>query len=219
MQRQRMIVPAFLVLTTLAVPGQAFAQDASQATPPADMGEQLVCTAEPRNIDELLPLWFDETGNPIATPAMTEGVMDTADLPQGEPADAATLTEIEETTRGWIACFFVDADYARGFNFMTDDLAARFGPDTSLPEEDTADEVRTLLEGQLAGTPIPGDQGMDMTPTVAGPDEARLLEDGRVAAVWSLDGDQALLIYEQQDGRWLIDDVIEIQEVGATPGN
>ena len=216
MKRPRMLVPACLILTALALPGQAIAQDAS---PPAGAAQSagVQCATEPRDVDELVALWFDEAGNPAATPTMNVQAVDVSSLPQGEPADEATLTEIDQTTREWIACFVLGAQYARGFNLMTTELAAMFGPDIASPNEDTPDEVRALLEAQLAGTPIPGDEMTGVTPEIEGPTDARMLPDGRVGAIWSLDGDRLFIFYEQQDGRWLLDDFLDIQDTGVTP--
>jgi hypothetical protein len=52
-------------------------------------------------------------------------------------------------------------------------------------------------------------------PEIVGPIEARILDGGRAAAVWAIEGDQFFLVYDQQDDRWLIDEIIDIQEAGA----
>ena len=52
---------------------------------------------------------------------------------------------------------------------------------------------------------------------ITGPRDARLLSDGRAAAIWSLNVDAVLGIFAQQDSRWLIDEAFDIPETGATP--
>jgi hypothetical protein len=54
-------------------------------------------------------------------------------------------------------------------------------------------------------------------PPLAGPRRVRLLGENRAGAVWSLGGDKVYIVYQQQDGRWLIDDVIDVLEPAATP--
>ena len=77
--------------------------------------------------------------------------------------------------------------------------------------------MKALLEGQLAGTPIAGAEGTQV-PLIVGPRKPRLLDDGRVGAIWSLGGDRVFLIYKQQeDGSWLIDEAVDILEPVGTP--
>jgi hypothetical protein len=52
---------------------------------------------------------------------------------------------------------------------------------------------------------------------LAGPRKAHMLDDGRVAAVWSYGGNKLSIIYAQDGERWLIDEVIDIVEADAAP--
>jgi hypothetical protein len=213
MPQPRRVVLSLLFVTAVLTPGPAFAQEASPAA-----GETMACMAEPRDLDELVALWFVGEGTPAATPEMAEPVADEVDLPEGEPADDATMAAIDETTRGFVLCIEAEGKYAQGFSYATDDLAAQLGPDLSDPTQDTPEEVRALLEAQMAGTPTPGDEGTGVMPPLEGPIDARILEGGRAAAIWSFEGDQVFFVYEQQDdGRWLIDEAIDIVEDEATP--
>ena len=101
---------------------------------------------------------------------------------------------------------------------MTDDLARQTGPDVSSPDEDTPEEVRALLEAQLAGTPVVDEPGMEpgaATEVDSGRD-IRALEGGRVGGVWTIEGDAVFVVLEQRDDRWLIDEFIDIVEDEAT---
>jgi hypothetical protein len=216
MSCRELLVAMFALSMALASVGGSLAQD---ATPGAStpVPEPTACTAEPRDIDAMLALWFDTAGTPVATPTRTAGVTDDAMLPQGERVDAATEAAIAETTQNFIYCVEVAGQNARGFSFVTDHLLAQLGPDLSNPVQDSPDEVRAALEQQLAGTPIAGATLSPRMPPLAGPRKARLLEDGRVGAIWSIGGNKIFLIYAQEGDRWLIDDVIDIVEPAATP--
>jgi len=200
-----------LVATTLMAAMPAVAQDAS----PTAGANGSACTVEPREVDELVDLYFGSEGTPLATPSAT-AVNSEAELPQGDPVDPAVEEAVNSTVTELIACF--DAgQYARAFALMTDDLARQTGPDVSSPDEDTPEEVRALLEAQLAGTPVADEPGMEQgasTDVGLGRD-IRVLEGGRVGGVWTIEGDAAFIVLEQQDDRWLVDELIDIVEDDA----
>lgn len=200
-----------LAATMLTTAMPAVAQDAS---PAAGVGGA-ACSVEPRDVDELIGFYFGPEGTPLATPAATT-VESEAELPQGEPVDPAVEEAVNATVAQLFACF--DAgQYARGFALMTDDLARQFGPDLSSPDEDTPEEVRALLEAQLAGTPVVDEPGMEQgaATNVGRGRDIRTLEGGRVGGVWTIEDDSAFVVLEQQDDRWLVDEVIDIVEDDA----
>ena len=200
---------------SLVTPLTSLAQD---ATPAAGAKQEGSCDTEPRDLDELVALWFDDAGTPAATPAAVMTLQDEASLPDRSKPEDADVTAIEETTRQWLYCMNIAAQYARGFNLLTDNMASQFGPDTTNPDQDSPDEVRALLEAQMAGTPIPGAEGQARMPALAGPRKARVLEDGRISAIWSIGGDRVFFLYKQEDGKWLIDEVQDLVDpVEGTP--
>lgn len=210
---RRSLVAAPAVALALLVP---LVSDAQDATPAA---EAIACTVEPRPVPEIVAMFFDPGGAPIATPFPAEPVAAEGELPLGEPADAETVAAIDATLREWMACFG-GGHLARGFALMTDDIAREFGPDLANPAEDSAAEVTALLEAQIAGTPVAGDGGNGM-PELVGPRDARILPDGRAAGIWEDREFTAFVVFAQQDGRWLIDAIIEIEgdaTAAATPG-
>jgi hypothetical protein len=197
-----------VALLAAALPGAAtIAQD---ATPTAGV---VACTVEPRSRDDLVALWFGPDGTlPPASPVAAE-----SGLPAGEPADAATVTAIDATIQQLFACS-VAGQYARAFALMTDQAVRRFGPDLTDPEEDTAAEVRALLDAQLAATPVAAPALAPVAGVTAARD-ARVLPDGRVGAVFTdLDsGASAFLIFAREDGRWLLDEFVPILTADAGP--
>jgi hypothetical protein len=216
MVRRSALVTTLALATVLATAGSGLAQE---ATPDAGArpAAPTACTAEPRDIDAMLALWFDPAGAPVATPTRTAAVTDDSMLPQGTRVDAETEAAITETTENFIYCIEVAGQNARGFSFVTDNLLAQLGPDLSNPEQDSPDEVRAALEQQLAGTPIAGAVLSPRMPPLAGPRKARLLDDGRVGAIWSFSGNRVFFLYVHEGDRWLLDDWIAIVEPPATP--
>lgn len=215
--RRTLLATCGLTLSlSLAAPLTSLAQD---ATPAANQDANPVsCDAEPRDLDALVALWFDESGAAAATPAMAMMVTDESTLPDGPRPEDADVAAIEETTLQWLYCMNIAGQYARGLNLATDALASQFGPDTTAPDLDTPEEVRALLEAQAAGTPIPGTGGQLRLPAVGGPRKARVLEDGRIGAVWSIGGDRVFLLYKNVDGTWLIDEALDLVDpVAGTP--
>lgn len=215
--RRTLLATCGLTLSlSLVSPLTSLAQDATPAagaeTRPAS------CDAEPRDLDKLVALWFNESGTPAATPAMAMSVEDEATLPDGPKPEDADVAAIDETTRQWLYCMNIAGQYARGLNLVTDALASQFGPDTTNPSQDTPEEVRALLEAQSAGTPIAGAEGQMRLPALAGPRKARMLEDGRIGAIWSIGGDRIFLLYKNEGGTWLIDEVMDLADpVAGTP--
>ena len=215
--RRALLATCGLTLSlSLVTPLTSLAQDATPAA--ASDAQPTSCDAEPRDLDELVALWFDESGTAAATPAAAMTIEDEATLPDGSKPEDADLAAISETTRQWLYCINIAGDYARGFNLMTDNLISQYGPDTTSPDQDTPEEVRALLEAQAVGTPVPGTEGQLRLPALAGPRKPRLLEDGRIGAIWSIGGDRVFLIYKNEDGTWLIDEAMDLADpVEGTP--
>ena len=204
-----------LAASTLVGALPVSAQDAS----PAAGTSGAACTVEPRDVDELIGFYFGAEGTPLATPSAAMFGSE-AELPQGEPVDPAVEEAVNATVTELVACF--DAgQYARAFALMTDDLVRQSGPDLSSPDEDTPEEVRALLEAQLAGTPVADEPGMEQgaTTDVGQGRDIRVLEGGRVGGVWAIEGDTAFIVLEQENNRWLVDEVIDIvEDDGAANG-
>ncbi len=203
---------AIVVMVPITTP--VAAQDATPAATPA----AIACTAEPRDVEELVGFYFDPQGTPVATP-IPEPVVATEDqLPTGEPVDAEIEAELNAVLIEIFTCFEV-GQYARAFGLMTENLARQTGPDLANPSEDTAEEVRALLEAQIAGTPMADEEqaGEALPAAELGQGrDFRMLDDGRVGGIWTAQGESVFVVFAQQDGRWLADAFVGIEEAAAT---
>jgi hypothetical protein len=189
---------------------------AQEATPTMGSGA-VACTAEPRDVEELVGFYFDPQGTPVATP-VPEIIAAESNLPTGEPVEAEIEAELNAVLTEIFTCFEV-GQYARAFGLMTDDLARQFGPDTANPDEDTAEEVRALLQAQLAATPTVDQEQMEEGLSAAEIGQGRdfrMLDDGRVGGIWTAQGESVFVVFEQQDGRWLADAFVGIEEAAAS---
>jgi hypothetical protein len=180
---------------------------ADDGTPTAsELGIDLAptaCRAEPRRRDEVEALLADAT--PIGDDRWADGP---EELPQGQPVDAVTVEAISDAAREFAGC--VNAtDYPRWLALMTDDSIRAFA---------RLDEVAEFYD--TAGTPVVDDRGLLVVDRVR-VEGTRRLPDGRVGAVviWTFDfkdderGDYEdweanFHIFEQVDGRWLLDEEI-----------
>ncbi|MDQ4045020.1 MAG: hypothetical protein M3173_06190 [Chloroflexota bacterium] len=136
------------------------------------------------------------------------------ELPPGEPADEETAAAVSATLQELQACFEA-GQFARAFALMTDDLVPLFGPQ----EGETLEQARDLLEAQIAaGVPAPA--AVDVSAEEATQlHDVRVLEDGRVGGVLEEEDEAVFVIFEQVDGRWLVDDFIpvETEPAASTP--
>jgi hypothetical protein len=185
-----------MILVLIAVLGVAFvgafdggnspraaAQDTSPALP-AFPGPEL-CTVEPRSVDE----YFVLTGTPVPTPA---SVVITA----GKPADQATIDAITTTMIEAAACINtgdlkrLDSLYSEDFFFG--------GSDQDLYDYVIVDHGPPPVEDRY---------GIFAVALV------QVLSDGRVAAIVQFQADGIggadLMIFAQQDGRYLIDNWVD----------
>ncbi len=192
---------AFVVASLAAAP--VTAQDATPAANGFPLtADPALCTVEPRDVDELLDIWFPPNGTPEATPAVAAELPTEITIPLGEPADDDTVAGVTLTVHEVFSCFAA-GDYRRVAALFTDDLARQFGPG---PEE-TWEQVTAFLEA----TPVP-EAGAGGSQIVAITD-VMLLGDGRVGAFVVDRGPEgthtAYAIFEQAEDRWLVDEVIE----------
>ncbi len=175
--------------------GRAAAQE---ATPDSTTGT-VACTVEPRPIDEMLGTWFSPEGTPVATPEPEPPVTSEAELPQGDPVDPEIEDAINATLQEIFACFD-DGDYGRAFALFTDDYLLQFGPEMGT----TLEQTRDFLEA--SPVPVPDEQRIE----IGRMRDARMLPDGRVGAILDAPGGSVFFLFEEHEGRWLLDGIIAI---------
>jgi hypothetical protein len=192
----------------LGVP--AAAQEATPAGDGLEIPQPDECVVEPRPVaffEQYLEGTSDDaaTPEPARTPVGTEG---------SEPADPETVAAVSATARQVLACLNA-GDSRRAAALFTDGYFDRlFGQFGRLPHE----EFR-----RFAATPVPAPAAswthlLEIREVV-------LLVDGRVSATIVTDdpaappvGPQtAVLIFAEQDGRWLVDEPIRTLAPTATP--
>jgi hypothetical protein len=135
-------------------------------------------------------------GTPVAgTPVATD------ELPQGQPANAETVAAADQVVQTWFACYLGGSELAV-LALQSDTLDQElFGQIGQRPNV-----LRVTLDEDAVSTPIP----LDPQVTISSGQDIRVLDDGRIGGIWSLNGDAAFVILVQEDGNWVVDDVIDI---------
>ena len=202
--------PASLLLALLAAFALAGTTSAQDGTPGA-AGDLPVtpdpseCTVEAPTIDELIEI----SAVAASTPAVSgEGTLASAEEdftpPEGEPADDETTAQVVATLRELIACVN-SGNFLYIFAFLTEDLLTRL-----FAAEPISEEVAEFFQATPPGLEP------DAFGTLVDVQEATVLPDGRVGALMHsmFPGDEDVqvdyvVLEEQEDGRWLIDELVE----------
>lgn len=191
---------AFVMVAVLVVPiaVSAARKDGLPATP---------CTVQPRTEEEVAALVATATATPESNDGsdFDEWVSSPADLPQGDPADQATVDAVTAAAREFAGCSNT-GDVPRRLALMTDHLLAE------VVESSGVDALFAAT-----GTPSPGDNPGPEIVTVRVSD-ARVLPDGRVGAVvvWQVQQPQDeqplpeanFHIFQRVGNHWLLDEEI-----------
>jgi hypothetical protein len=197
------VIVALIVLTMLGGIDR-FGSTGASAQESPDPSE---CQIEPRDDARIAALLATPVA-PAASPAATPATPLPADaLPAGEPAGPDAPFGINETMREFVAC--VNAgDTRRVLALLSDDVSR----ETVAALLGDATESGALPPGTPA--PLSADEQL-LFFSIRDP---RVLEDGRVGAIVSDDTrpDFAFfIIFEEQDGRWLIDEAFATEAGGA----
>jgi hypothetical protein len=164
------------------------------------------CTAEPRDIDHLLDLWFPAETDPRAGSSISRLPHVIEEIPIGAPADDAVVEAVTGTLHGYFSCLAAD-DFPRSLTYFTDDMVRQFGPDP-FPSRNS---VIAYLDANPKPAPMVNPAQIWAITNVM------MLDDGRVGS-FVIDTGPAgtytvYVIFElQADGRWLIDEVHTFHE-------
>jgi hypothetical protein len=181
---------------------------AQEASPAAELGPPSAaeCQVAPRAEGEIAAL----SGTPSAVGEEGDATAP-MELPEGGPVDEVTRGEIELTLREAIACAKA-GDLPRLLALYSDEAVRRFV---------LAEEPVPIVPGQpgreTVTRPATPTAGADITPVVR---EARLLPDGRVAALVTsvAPGSRAdVVLFVKAGERWLIDEVHPLAVPESTP--
>ena len=148
------------------------------------------CTLPPRTAEELAAL--AATPDQAATDALAAARID-ADLtvPEGAPADAATMAAVLQTYRLMVACFNAGNDLAA--YALWSDKALR-----QIQAQPPTDQPTPVAEGERSAFQVT---------------EVRRLPDGRVAAVWEertpLFATTLVQILGRQGDRYVVEETVD----------
>ena len=205
MPRDAVLVAVLVAALVGVTPGLTLSVAAQDATPVGmATPNPRECRIPPRTIESLAALLDapEQTGD--AAPVDSEAT-------EGEPADAETVARVTETVRELFACQN-DNDFLRVFAFFTDDYLRRSFAAAGTTQEDL--DFFAVATGALA----PEERQAVAVRAV------RVLPDGRVRALVVGRNPAAdppefadFTIFVEQDGRYLIDDVVSQQVGTPTP--
>ena len=191
--------------------GLATGTGAQEATPSTGAAE---CTVQPYDLTTVLTP-ADGTPTAVATPGDRS-----TDRPTGEPADEEVVAAVTETIRQFVGCINLGYSF-RVLYLFTPEYLQRFvdeeiGPLTA----EELEELDMLVAEEDPSEPRPPEERT----LIISIDDIEVLEDGRVVA--TVVGDDrsqpegpspVYFVFEEVEGRYLIDDVIDLQPDGATP--
>ena len=210
MGRCRVLLVVLLLM--LMVPGAVQAQDSQEGT--TSVTRTVApdeCVAEPRDTEEIATILALE-GEGVPPPALIQ-----INPPLGELADVETIGAIISTTRQIISCFNA-GDIPRAAGVMTEAGVRRVYWGLTIDEEN-----RELARQRI---PAPPERRADefLIRLIAVTDVS-VLPDERVAGFIIMNepllppgGPETLLfVFSNQDGQWLLDDLIDFSIVPMVP--
>lgn len=185
---------ALAISGTMMLNGHAPAPAQENATPiVADPAE---CVTAPRSTEEIAAIWDGTLYTP--DPEIAAGV-----LPAGTPASDEIVTAVSATLRQFFACSNAN-NFAAELALMTDQGTLFFAPN----EQVTVDKLNAFFDALLATPPAASEyEGYGALTDVT------MLGDGRVGALSPADSSEdhaVYVIFANEDGVWLIDQITEI---------
>jgi hypothetical protein len=198
-------IVAVSIAGTIILPGGSLA--AQGGTPAAGTQTTASCTdVTPRDAQFFQSLATPAAATPPGNTSASGATPAPFAMPEGEPADDATITELTTLYQQLVDCLN-QGDYLRAYALYSDDYL-----------------LRNLSQDQIAGmaaTPVAAEESQRVS--FGGVLDARMLEDGRVGALVTTHSEQAgdlivFTIVRREGDQLLIDDeqVVEA-EIQATP--
>ncbi len=193
-----------MLMTFLASNAAVFAQDDVIAI--GDAPDPALCTLDPRTIESLEQLLAQASDDPTPTPF---ALADPFEMPTGYSLFEDERAEVVKDLRRAVSCFNT-GDPLKVFATYTDRYV--------LALLDRLGGLTPAVQNQLQTVvPVPADRQI----TVLSIGESVLLEDGRVAIIVLGDdlsdsdppARRLFLLDEVKPGRWLIDDVYDIEDL------
>lgn len=196
-----------LLLSILAVTVAGATQVQARESSPAAAG---ACTVEPYALTDVL-------ANAAASPVSVGADDGITERPSGDAADEETVAAVTATVDQFFAC--VNEGYLYRYVFL-------FTPEylTSFLAGSLSTETNAQLADEIINEPAPMPLPEDQQTVLVGIEDIQVLEDGRVVA--TVVGDDltsetaatpVFFIFEEVDGVYLIDEVIDPVVEGGTP--
>jgi hypothetical protein len=172
------------------------------------------CTVEAYDLTSVLS---PREGTPVV---VTTDEQRSTERPTGEPANEGTIAAVTETIELFVGCvnqgFTLRVLYLFSPDYLQRFVDEEIGPLTS----DEIEDLNDLVASEVPSTPRADDEQT----IIVSIDDVEVLEDGRVVA--TVVGDDLsqpkgpspiYFIFEEVEGRFLIDDVIDPRSDQATP--
>jgi hypothetical protein len=196
-----------VVLGLVMMCGAARAQDGTPVTLPTGLPvtpDPSECTVEPMALEDLIALVGTPSADAGTSDAVGAATPEAFALPEGEPADQATVDEITATVRTVLACFNA-GNFLAFFALSSENMIL-----ADLEEEGLNEETI----GFLGATPEVTSEA-NWT-TLVGVREVTMLPDGRVGALIDTifpdempDVQTDYITFVEEDGTWLLDEIVE----------
>ena len=186
-------LPATLIAATLLTILPAVATAGATPTPDAPSPE--LCYAAPRSLEDLTMLLATPESGPL--PTRTPGV-----VPEGAPADDATIAGIEATVRELVACFNA-GELLRAYGLYTDDYLRRLLYRQGPPAREAYDALATPEPAPAA-----------RRAAILAIRDVRVFDDGTVGATVTIRYARVpmpktfFFTFVRLDDRWLIDGIL-----------
>jgi hypothetical protein len=183
------------VLTVLAAFGDAGATSGNEATPAPDVPPPELCTVAPRTYDAMSAIAATAVASP--PPARTPGP-----VPEGNPADNATVAGISATVREYVACFNA-GEPLRAYALHTDASLAHILAQQGLP-----------TEAGYAALATPEPSAPEERTAIISIADARVFTDGSAGAMVTLSYPSIrvpksfFFTFVRSGDRWLIDGIL-----------